>query len=108
MQIDLQAAVAKLTAKPPKYKDGVEIHGPVVQVVLEVEGTGQIGEVAQFLGQDCVVKLQTYQMHFDELKAERHEKSLAEQVADELDGTVIEGNGVRATISRSTHIAQTR
>lgn len=81
MQIELQAAVAKLTAKPPKFKDGVEIQGPVMQIVLEVEGTGQIGQVAQFLGQDCLVKVQSYQMHFDELRGEA---------------------------SRETHLAQTR
>ena len=71
MQIELQAAVAKVTAKPPKVKDGVIVQGPTMQIVVEVDGTGQIGQVAEFLGQAAVVRITSFQMHFAELEKSR-------------------------------------
>ena len=67
MRVDLQAQIAKVTAKPPKMVAGFPEGEPHLQIVLEVEGTGHIGDVARFLAQIVAVRIESPQMHFADL-----------------------------------------
>ena len=106
MHVELRAQVTKVQGKPPKIaSDGLATSGPRLQIVLEVEGVDQIGTVARFLGQVAHVELHSLQRSFDDLP--RDNRSVAERVVDELDGTVIGDNSMTATLTRKPRVAQT-
>ena len=67
MRIELTAQVARVTAKPPKVKEGIVLQGPTMQVVLEIEGVQQIASLARFLGQAVDVSLESLQLAFDDV-----------------------------------------
>ena len=66
MQVDVSAQVSKVTVKPPKSVQGVRVGPPLVQVVLEIEGTAQVANLACLVNQEVEVTLDSPQATLDD------------------------------------------